>query len=73
MLGCDVSRHFYPIMLKPTRVHSLPNKFDLCVLFPKCLSFKLSFDCTEASKPNQKDAQQLIVFLSDGETLVYLS
>ena len=48
MLGCDVSRHLYPIMLKPTRVHTLPNKFDLCVLLPKCLSFDLSFNCTQA-------------------------
>ena len=37
------------------------------MLFPNCLSFDLSFDCTQASKPNQKDAQQHIVFLSDGE------
>ena len=65
ILGCDVSRHFYPIML--------PNLFDLCVLFPKCLSFDLSFDCTKASKPNQKDAQQHIVFWVTGKTLVYSS
>ena len=67
MIGCDVSRHFYPIMLKPSRVHTLPNKFDMCILFPKCLSFALSFNCTQASETNQKDTQQHIVFLTDGE------
>ena len=30
-------------------------------------AFDLSFDFTQASKPNQKDAQQHIVFFSDGE------
>ena len=67
MFGCDVMRHFYPIMLKPARVHTLPNKFDLGVLIPKCLSFRLSFESTEASKPNHMSAQQHVVFLSEGE------
>ena len=39
----------------------------MCILFPKCLSFALSFNCTQASETNQKDTHQHIVFLTDGE------
>ena len=70
MWGCETEERAPPIILKPDRLHTLPNKLDLYISLPKALSIRLSLESNEGYTNKTSDHHN-IVFLDGLENVSF--
>ena len=70
MWVCETGDRATPVILKPDRLYTLPNKLDLYISLPKALSIRLSLESNEGYTNNTSDHQN-IVFLNGLENVSF--